>query len=330
MNTNLQNSIKKYLGETLGIQPSFSGWKDSTEIPYTIRSEYDFSEIRLLGQDLIAISAKGETQFSASKLAKHLAWMDTHCSRTGVFIATGLEAYNRKRLIEQKVPFIISGNQLYLPDLGIDLREHLRKVREEKPKLSPSTQVVLLAHLLGKFTDMAWTATHLAEKLKLSKMTMSRAMEEMESHELIEVGTEGREKRMHFIGGRQELWEKAQSVLRSPVQKRVFVENVDWSPGITAGLSALSAQTMITTPAPEVRALSGQAWKNLNGAMKLKIVRKASADLARVEFEVWKYDPNTLSENDQVDPLSLYLSLTDTKDERVEGELGKLLKGIKC
>ncbi len=29
--------------------------------------------------------------------------------------------------IAQKVPFIVPGNQLYLPDLGLDLREYFRQ-----------------------------------------------------------------------------------------------------------------------------------------------------------------------------------------------------------
>ena len=38
-----------------------------------------------------------------------------------------MASYERKRLIEQKVPSIVPGNQLYLPDLGLDLREYFRR-----------------------------------------------------------------------------------------------------------------------------------------------------------------------------------------------------------
>lgn len=48
-----------------------------------------------------------------------LADYENH-GHAGVYILQGLEAYNRKRLIQQKGPFIVPGNQLYLPDLGID------------------------------------------------------------------------------------------------------------------------------------------------------------------------------------------------------------------
>ena len=44
-----------------------------------------------------------------------------------VYVTGALASYERKRLIEQKVPFMVPGNQLYLPDLGIDLREYFRQ-----------------------------------------------------------------------------------------------------------------------------------------------------------------------------------------------------------
>lgn len=49
-------------------------------------------------------------------------------------IAATLACCERKRLIEQKVPLLVPGNQLYLPDLGIDLREYFRK-----PPTAPDT-----------------------------------------------------------------------------------------------------------------------------------------------------------------------------------------------
>ena len=45
--------------------------------------------------------------------------------------------------------------------------------------------------------------------------------------------------------------------------------------------------------------------------------------------ELWKYNPSQLSKNALVDELSLYCSLKDTKDPRVEGELEKMLEDFK-
>ena len=328
MKSETQKAVNQYLAETIGIRASFSEWEASQNIPYAIRGGYEFSEIRLLGCKLIAIAPKGTEEFSAAKLAKHLAWIDENHGHTGVYLFSALESYNRKRLIEQKVPFIVPGNQLYIPDLGIDFREHLRKVRQKRPKLSPSAQLVLLVKLLRGFTGDVWTATVLAKHLKSTKMTMSRAIDELESNELIQVRSEWREKQIYFKGTGRELWVKAQPVLRSPVQKRVYVENTDWPIGIMAGLSALSELSMLVAPDRKVRALTSKEWKALQIDANLRIIPKASSELAPVELEIWKYDPRLLSDSGLVDPLSLYLSLAETSDERVEAALDELQEGM--
>jgi len=45
-------------------------------------------------------------------------------------------------------------------------------------------------------------------------------------------------------------------------------------------------------------------------------------------IEIWKYDPKLLSHTGTVDKLSLYLSLKDNDDERVQIELDNLLNDI--
>jgi DNA-binding MarR family transcriptional regulator len=326
MNPDLQNAVNQYLCETLGILATFSEWADADGIPYAIRGGYEFCKIRLLEANLIAVAAKGVEEFSAAKLAKHLAWIEEKHGHPGVYITKGLESYNRKRLIEQKVPFIVPGNQLYLPELGIDLREHLRNIRKKSSKLSPSAQMVLLAKLLGKFSNETWTATVLAGCFDSNKMSMSRAIDDLERHEIIETRIEGREKQVHFKMSGRELWEKAKPVLRSPVQKNVFVENVDLPLGSIAGLSALSDQSMLVEPSRPVRALAYKGWQALQKEAGLRMIPKASADMAPLELEIWKYDPRRLSKGEFVDPLSLYLSLEGNQDDRVEAALDDLLE----
>lgn len=329
MEDKLQKRVTQYLSETLGILPVFGKWGEAGRVPPILRADYGLSAIRFLGREWIAVSLKDVEGFSPAKLAKHLAWIDHHCQQRGIFVAERLEAYNRRRLIERKIPFIIPGNQLYLPDLGIDFREHLRKVGEKRATLSPSAQVAVLAFLLGKTPPEPWTATSLAKVLGFTKMTSSRVSDELEGQELIEVRTGGREKLIHFKGRGRELWERARSVMRSPVQRRVYVETAELPYGEIAGLSALSELTMIAAPGRSTKALTSREWKSLQVDADLRIVPPPSADLAPFELEIWRYDPRLLSQSGVVDPLSLFLSLEGTNDERVEGALDELLEGVK-
>jgi len=60
-----------------------------------------------------------------------------------------------------------------------------------------------------------------------------------------------------------------------------------------------------------------------------EIVGCPDADHARMKIEIWSYSPDLLSESPVVDPLSLYLSLRNSEDERVQQQLETLIAGIK-
>jgi hypothetical protein len=68
-----------------------------------------------------------------------------------VYVTGTLASYERKRLIEHKVAFLVPGNQLYLPDLGIDLREYFRRPpAAADTALSPATQAMLIVSRTAK------------------------------------------------------------------------------------------------------------------------------------------------------------------------------------
>src|SRR5436190_285935 len=66
-----------------------------------------------------------------------------------VFAAASVTAHNRSRLIGQRIGFIVPGNQLYIPELAMDLREHFRASKSRHADgLSPAAQAVLFHHIL--------------------------------------------------------------------------------------------------------------------------------------------------------------------------------------
>jgi len=65
-----------------------------------------------------------------------------------VFAASTLASYERKRLVEKNVPFVVPGNQFYLPDLGIDFREYFRQPQKVVTGFAPATQAIFIAALL--------------------------------------------------------------------------------------------------------------------------------------------------------------------------------------
>jgi len=244
-----------------------------------------------------------------------------------IYVRARVTAYNRKRLIEQKVPFIVPGNQMYLPMLAIDLREHSRKIREESPTFSPSTQVVVLYALLRDAGQVLIPA-ELAPRLGYSAMTMTRAFNELETANLAEVTTSGRERCLRFSEDRREIWERAQSFLRSPVNKRLFIRCTEGGQAaIRSGLTALAHYGMLAPPPHTVYALSREDWKALRSLHK--IIEVPAQDPDGSEIEVWWYPPALFAEHGIADRLSLYLSLRDDHDESTEAALEEMMEKFK-
>jgi hypothetical protein len=61
---------------------------------------------------------------------------------------------------------------------------------------------------------------------------------------------------------------------------------------------------------------------------KAKIVHCEGREEAEARMEAWKYDPWLLAEGETADRCSLYLSLRDNADERIQKEIQFLIQGL--
>ncbi|WP_233161633.1 MULTISPECIES: hypothetical protein [unclassified Achromobacter] len=228
-----------------------------------------------------------------------------------------LASHERRRLIEYKVPFIVPGNQLYVPDLGFDFREYFR---QRSPIigtwLSPSAQALLITALLQRPWQGEWQPAAMGSALGYTTMTSSRVAKELTAVGLSTPFSVGRTRwlRMEFTA--QETWERARPMMRTPFRRRVWVMNpgeaID-SPRL-AGFSALSRHSMLAEPAWPVCAVTLAEWKAAADAG----VRELPAPMDGAhEWQLWNYSPALVPQQDTVDPLSLILSLQDDEDDRV-------------
>lgn len=56
---------------------------------------------------------------------------------------------------------------------------------------------------------------------------------------------------------------------------------------------------------------------------------KWQENIDTIMVELWKYDPLLFVKNGKVDPVSMAMSLSDTDDERVHGELARYMEEYK-
>jgi len=311
--------LKDYLVEVLDLQVKIQPWTKGNTLPFFLRDTYDFYETSLFKMSSLLVLAKEDVGPTPAKLKKHFMQIQKKTNRLCIFVQEGTTSYNRKRLIEHRIPFIIPGNQMYLPELGIDLREHFRAVKSSKKLLSPATQALLIYVLLDQ-EGVAITPSKLSSVLGYTVMTMSRAFDELESAGIGEVIREGKERLLVFKESKKEIWENAKLLMRDPVKKRVWVKGK--KPKLFSGLSALAEGTMLAPPSTPVFAVSLNEWK------KMEVIKLPNREDAAFEVEIWHYDPSLFADRGIVDPFSLYLSLKGIEDERVEIALEEVMGKI--
>jgi len=318
--------LEQYLDQTLGAKVALAPWPDSARLAPFLQQLYSFWQTRILGTPCLLVMDKGKQEQAAAVVRKHITQVQAKWPAEVVYVRGHLTPYNRRRLLEQKVPFIVPGNQMYLPMAGVDFRERCRRQIEAPAKFSPATQAAVL-HWLLRGTDEPMTPAQTAQRLGYSSMTTTRAFNELEAAGLGEVARHGKERRLRFVGAKTDVWAKAQPFLRSPVTKRVCIRQPHPAPeGIQAGLAALAHYSMLAAPEHPIMAVHSKEWKALPIWHNKAPV--PHLDPEALEIEVWCYRPDLLAAEGVVDPLSLYLSLKNDEDERVQAALEEMIGRI--
>jgi hypothetical protein len=318
--------LSRYLSETLGITVIPTLLTSTDRLPFFLHNSYALFEIKILDCPLILAADQNGEEQSPAMVRKHMDSIRMKYGEDVVYVRSRVTAYNRKRLIKHRVPFIVPENQMYLPMLGIELREYYKKMRTQPVTFTPSTQVVAI-YLCTENTDNIVTPAKVAGRLGYSAMTLTRAFDELEVHGIGHFFNRGRERCIEFSGDRKAIWEKVMPILRNPVKKRCFIRTKDKKPpGLLSGLSALAHYSMLAEPNNPVRALSSVDWKQY--VQNHKNFEAAFKEPDTFEIELWAYDPLLLSSKSVVDKLSLYMSLKDTHDERIESALDHMMKEI--
>ena len=222
-------------------------------------------------------------------------------------------------LIKKHLPFIISNRQCYIPDGLIAINEKgFRKTQARKiTSLSPIAQVILLYYLLHRELPAALPFQEIIAAIpNLSKVYVTRVAQELSSVGLCTIIRSGHFTHLNFEVSRRELWERAQTFLRSPVLRHIRIENE--LPNLPlAGINALSEYSNLNNDEVQTVAMYSRDFDKTIPTF----------DYSGYHLELWRYNPRLLCGDGQsVDKLSLYLSLKDNKDPRVRGELARMME----
>lgn len=318
-------ALERYLGELLHERIDVRPFEATRSLPSFIGRTYELYEARILGRHCVIV-AKLDGTGTPADIAKHIDLVRNATHATVAFAAMTISAHNRSRLIGQGVPFIVPGNQLYIPNLVIDLREHFRAPRHRQADgLSPAAQTVLFHHILHRDRRVT-TPSLLAERLHYSAMSIGRAFDDLVGTGLADTVRQGKERHIHFKAEGRHLLEEATPYLRSPVRSMKFVRGSAFGTHLKlAGETALSHLTELASPRIDTFAVAARDWKAISQTADLVETDREEADCI---IETWSYDPAALSDTNTVDVLSLYAQFRDHRDERVAMAADLLLENL--
>jgi hypothetical protein len=324
----LKESITNYLGSILGLTNlTLIDYPKAKQLPYLLQDEFAFLQMEL-GRHLVTLAMpKKDTPLRQIRTAL------THMPKDELLVLCfeSLASYERRYLIEQKISFLVPGNQLYLMELGIDLREYFHRQRKAPVlALNPASQAMLLWFLQTQPLASEWSPSEIAATLQYSNMTASRAVAELVELGLFEEFSLGRRKYLRSNDGHAVVWQKAKPYLRSPVKFEIWTHSPVFlraSEICLAGVSALSKLTMVNADQETCYALSPAQWR----ANQANITVLPEKEPGATCYQIWAYEPRMQRSKQAssygtpcVDLLSLWLSFRDSGDARIELALSDL------
>jgi hypothetical protein len=242
-----------------------------------------------------------------------------------VFILRHGPTYERQRLLDKNIYFVMSDKYAYLPMLVAMEYTADRKIYTI---LTPVAQYLLLYHLQVNSIE-GLSAREIAPLVPYSYESITLGLTCLEDVGLCEKVQNGpRSKIIRFNYKGKELWQAAQPYMISPIETHIFCDNIrstDQYP--ICGINALANYTWLNPDKETKIMMTAKEYRQLktNDAFE-----NANCFDGKIMVEVWKYPAVGLKDThlQYVDKLSLALSLKDDTDPRVEGEVERMINEL--
>lgn len=326
---NLLEKVENYLREIENAQMALRPAAVQS-LPLVLRERYKVFATKLFGGEwLLALEADGWEPGSPTEYRQHLQQLSQVTGKDHIAVVLpAISAKVRNRMVKMEIPFIVPHTQIYLPLAVINLKESFgtRQAVEGKP-LSPAAQALFLMQLQKGGLEHQ-SSKEISWKAGYSRASISAACAELEQNDLCRTFRKGKEQHIAFEGSPKALWNRALPLLKTPARKTHWVT---WtrqpvSEARRAGISALSRISSLADDRIPTFALKEPAVRE--GLEKGLFHGCADPHEADALLEAWIYDPALISEGDAVDRLSLYLSLRQNPDERVQSALADMMEGF--
>lgn len=302
--------------------------KIALTLPISFEKRYQYAKMKFHKESFLLIKEK--RRGSLNSFVTQARTMGRKASMDVILVFSKLSDNEKKQLLQARVPFVDFKGNLFFPPLGLALNAN--DDVEVFKELTPSEQLTWIAFLLTKGQKVV-DVDLLSQITGLPNSTIYRCLRTFKTLNWLNKPN----KLYAYTASKKELFLKSESFLFNPIKKRLLLSDFDLnkiqsdSRLLYGGTYALSYLTFLA-----------ESDENSSYVISQRQFNKLSLPLSQhiLEgkiLEIWRYSPfvsefwNDFKETQDrqfVDPISLYLTLKDDDDPRVEEEIEALKNNI--
>lgn len=316
--------MKEQLEQYFGCEVKIREYKNKLSLPIfmTIR---DIAMVEVYGVSVAIVDVVKEAELSVAAMKKQKAKYEEALQCPVAYKVALNSVSMRNALVKNGVSFVDLPGNVFLPFMGIVLQDVYKKQFVKVDKMMPATQMVFL-ELLYMNDEESALKSHIANKLNLTKTSITRATAQLEEMGLIQQIKSGTEISIQRNYPRKEYYENAKEYLINPVQKVITIMRQEATfESFDAGETALSQLSELNPPRIEECAI----YKGEEVIDQLEIVDYRYEDKDDcLNVQLWKYNPSYFAREGRVDPVSLTCTFKGNEDERIEMCIEELLEEL--
>ncbi len=290
------------------------------KLPLACRGAFDIKQLEINRQPFLL--AEPTDAMNLTELRKSRSQLERATGYPCAFYLKTVNRYAAAKMLEEGIPFIRENRQVYLPFLGMLVKDQEPRSPKPAAELSFLTQKFLLKALYETWQNI--NAAEAARLLGVSRMSGTRCFDEIESLELPFLRTEGKSRRFDALPDRKQMWETLRPVLRNPVIRAFRSDELIPGEFVLSGLTALSAYSMLNEDRCKYYAVPKGALRHLavDPAKEVPPEEEAACVIQEVGYIL------PFGDGKAVDPLSiaLMLSAKELTDPRVETAVDEMLE----
>lgn len=312
----MKDYIEKCLRRTITIEYNTELYH---KLPLKYKGIYDLYTVLQDGIEWLIAQPKGNVRLNA--LRHDRKQIEKAAGLNCALYFTKLNHYSQEIMLNEGIPFIIDKKQMFLPFLGILLSENFGRQLKPVYVISFLTQKLILCAIYEKWSGM--NVTKIAEKLGVTKMSVSRCLDELEYLDIDILDTSGKKRKITVAGEAQSVWEKVKPALRNPVITK-FQLTEDIGLKKKAGVSALCEYSLLADNPYPTYAVTKKELSDVNirNFKQVSIGEEIGCEVLELGYFIEFHDKQIQ------DPLSVLMSLSedDMADERIQLCIDQMLE----